>query len=207
MSFAIGRTRDQSPIISLKSANYSILDNDNIDTFLVTTGSSANVTMTLPDPAQNNARVIKFVKADSGTKFVEIAPYSTENIRGSNTSIYAIQMGESIELYCDGTDWVLLGEPLRTVSVQLEGNSSSFLNANCTWGTAAGGGTGITDVTYITGVFLASPVPIPIITTYNIALRLTTLASYSGTGFQYRGYTTAAALDNRSATVQVVGKK
>lgn len=76
------------------------MDADNIGKLLVTAGSSANVTMTLPNPANNSGREIEFIKVDSGTKFAEIAPYSTENIRGSNTSIYAIQEGESIELYC-----------------------------------------------------------------------------------------------------------
>jgi hypothetical protein len=104
------------PVVSSKSSDYTILDNDNIDRLLVTTGSSANVVMTLPNPANNSGREIEFIKVDSGTKFVEIAPNGSENIRGLNSSIYAIQEGESIRLYCDGSNWLLLGDPTRKVS-------------------------------------------------------------------------------------------
>lgn len=103
--------------IKTLSANYTILDDDRYSHFFVTTGSSADITIILPTAADNKGRRFSFCKVDSGNKYIEIAPEGSEEIRGSNTSIYICDVNEVLEMVSDGTGWILLSDPIRTVSV------------------------------------------------------------------------------------------
>jgi len=158
-SIAIGKGYSGDAVAS-KSTNYTITDTDGYGKILVTTGSVANVTMTLPTAADNSGRILEIIKVDSGTKFVEIAPEGAENIRGSNTSIYAIQEGESIKLYCDGTGWILLGDPLRTVATFIEysGGTPSVTTQTGTFiSSITDEGTGDMTINFVSGTWSAAP--------------------------------------------------
>jgi len=74
MSFTIGGPTTKWAKVSSKSADYTVLDNDEMGVLLITTGSSANVVINLPTLADNQDRIIEIIKVDSGTKFVEINP-------------------------------------------------------------------------------------------------------------------------------------
>ena len=158
---ALPRTAIQgvSPSTVSKSANYTILDNDGLDMILATTGSSANVVFNLPTLSDNIGRIIEVVKVDSGTKFFELNPEGSETIRGSTTSIYGIQQGESIRLLGTSSDWVLLGDPMRTVSIYVLNSGSPTISTQTgTWSSGLDdNGEGSTNINVITGVFLEAP--------------------------------------------------
>jgi len=126
----------------------------------VTTGSSANVVLTLPPMDEWINYRLKVQKADSGTKFIQIAPNSTENIRGSNTSIYCIAQNETIELLNTGSEILILSDPLRTVCAYITNSGTP------TTQTVIGGdwvqnltdnGTGSVTINFNSGVFSSAP--------------------------------------------------
>ena len=96
------------PILSV-SANKSLTDSEvkEYQLIAVTTGSSANVTVTLPAPSIVTSYPIKIQKVDSGTKFVEIAPNGSENLGGSNRSMYLVLINESMTITSDGTNYLV----------------------------------------------------------------------------------------------------
>lgn len=157
MSFAIGGPTTRWARVSSKSANYTVTNTDEIGTLLVTTGSSANVTITLPDASENADRVLEVVKVDSGTKFVEIARAGSDTVRGSATSIYAIQQYESIKLVASGTDWVLLGDPNRTVSAEISAAPAITSQTGSWISSVDNDGSGDRGINFNTGVFLSTP--------------------------------------------------
>lgn len=77
-------------LVSAKSANYTVLDNDGIRVFLVTTGAS-DVTITLPTPADNTGRIYEFKKVDSGAGRLLISEETSETIDGFSTIVVPLQ--------------------------------------------------------------------------------------------------------------------
>jgi len=127
----------------------------------VTTGSSSNVTITLPEGTTDiTGYPFKIFKADSGTKFVEIARSGSDTIRGSATSIYAIQENEYIELMWNGTEYQLLNDVNRTVSVLIANSGTPSITRTQGGGwtvSLTDNGTGDTSITILTGVFSSTP--------------------------------------------------
>ncbi len=101
-----------SGVKTISSANYTILDADGFETFLITTGSSAR-TLTLPTAANNAGRSFKVVKMDSGTGQVQIV--GTINGSSSSTIYNALnyQYG-TCTIYCDGTNYSYTVQPTET---------------------------------------------------------------------------------------------
>lgn len=91
---------------SAKSADYTVLDTDGIHTILMTTGASDR-TVTLPTAADNDGRLLKIVKVDSGAGFVIIDGEGLETVAGATTNTLHVQ-GAFIYLQCDGTEWHVL---------------------------------------------------------------------------------------------------
>lgn len=89
---------------SVSSANYTILDTDGFDSFLVSTGGS-NRTITLPNPANNVGRKLFIQRIDTGAGQVLIARHGSEKIQGSTCDNALNSPFAYIELYTDGTDW------------------------------------------------------------------------------------------------------
>jgi len=151
-----------SSAILTKSSNYTLTNTDiaNYKYFHITTGSSANVTITLPQgsSAIENMEIV-ISKIDSGTKFVKIDRSGSDTIRGSASSIYAIQQFEEIRLIWNGSEYVLLGEPYRTVSALISNSGTpSISRQSCSWiSSLTDIGTGNTTVNINTGVFLSAP--------------------------------------------------
>ena len=137
----------------------SLAQISNNDIFNVTTGSSANVTITLPEGDDSILyKTFKIIKADSGTKFVAIARSGSDTIRGSATSIYAIQQYEAIELMWNGSEYQLLGEPMRT-QVAMISASNTVTWQRCSWVSSVSSDSGGQQCTLFTGVFLSAPAP------------------------------------------------
>ena len=91
---------------SAKSADYTILDGDGIETILMTTGASTR-TVTLPTAADNTNRQITVKKVDSGVGTVIIDGEGAETIDGATTHTIYSQYGR-VTLVCDGTSWHIL---------------------------------------------------------------------------------------------------
>jgi len=201
---------NQNQGIYSASSNYTILDDDGYGMILITTGSSSNITITLPTNADNNQRIIEIIKIDSGTKFVEITKEGSDTIRGSSNSIYAIQQNESIKLYSNGEgNWILLGDPIRTVSAAIESDGSTgSMTGN--WISSSKDSTGTYYMDWVTGVFLnvleANPVVSPDAdggTMSNIA----GIRQIDGTRFVVNIRTDAGALSDKKFRVICSGKK
>lgn len=146
--------------ITTKSADYTITSTDGVNRLLVTTGSSANVVITLPDASLNSNRTISVIKADTGTKYVEIAKAGSDTIRGSATSIYSTDQYDEIKLISDGSDWVLLGGHLRTVTFTLAISSLGSGTATAIGDVAltdSYSSTGFSSVALGTGCFSSTP--------------------------------------------------
>lgn len=100
-------------LYSEKSADYTILDNDNIRTVGMTTGST-NRTVTLPTVADNTSRIITVKKVDSGTGTVTIDGEGSETIDGALTVVLTPQF-DSVTVQSSGTDWKILVHDLGVV--------------------------------------------------------------------------------------------
>lgn len=88
-----------------KSANYTVLDNDNVRAIIMTTGAS-DKTITLPTAADNSGRFIFIVKDDNTAGDVIIDGEGAETINGNTTYTISGQYGFA-EVVCDGTGWVV----------------------------------------------------------------------------------------------------
>ena len=139
------------------SANYTILDGDGYDVINVTTGSSADVTITLPTAADNAGRKITITKADTGTKFASLTPEGGNTVRGLSTGIFVLDRYESISLISDGvSNWIIEGDKFRKVSVKIlnSGTPSISTLMGGTWATGTVDyGVGLIGVTYPATVF------------------------------------------------------
>lgn len=96
-------------IFSAKSANYTVLDGDNIRTIGMTCGAS-NRTVTLPTAADNNSRIITCKKIDlnvAGNLILD--GEGAETIDGDLTR--TLETGnQELTVQSDGSDWIVIGE-------------------------------------------------------------------------------------------------
>jgi hypothetical protein len=97
-------------LYSAQSADYTILNNDNVLTVGMTTGAS-NRTVTLPAAASNTARIIRIFKVDSGAGTLTVAG----TINGITNNVYYRQY-EYATYQSNGTTWDKLSGPLIGVS-------------------------------------------------------------------------------------------
>ncbi len=95
-----------------KSADYTITDTDGYDVILVTTGSSADVAITLPAAANNSGRKITFKKVDSGTKGMRVVGTVDGGSGASVNKIYT-QYG-FCSVVSDGSAWFWVEFPTET---------------------------------------------------------------------------------------------
>jgi hypothetical protein len=94
---------------STKSADYTILDNDGIETLGVTAAS--DVTITLPTAADNTNRKIVVKKVDNGSGKVIIDGEGAETIDGAASYTLYVQY-DAITLLCTGSAWIILDKDL-----------------------------------------------------------------------------------------------
>lgn len=90
-------------VLTTKSADYTILDDDDVNTILMTTAGTDR-TVTLPTAADNANRQITIKKVDSGTGSVTIDGEGAETIDGA-TTIEFFNQYNFITVNCDGTSW------------------------------------------------------------------------------------------------------
>jgi len=196
--------------INFESSDYTITDKDNAKIWMITTGSAANVTITLPDCASNHGKIIEIIKADSGTKFVAIARAGSDTIRGSATSIYAIQQHESIKLLANATNWVLLGEPLRTVSGYIAANGSISRQIGNWITSSSEDSTGIYYVNWATGPFLTPETNYAVVSIHSVTGTMTHFAGIydiNSTRVIVHTRSDAGALASKAFIITVTGLK
>jgi hypothetical protein len=116
-----------SPITSsAKSANYTILDNDELSLIRMTTGSSTDKTVTLPTAADNLDREITVLKADSGTNYLILDGESTETIDYlgvQQTTITVELQGRGLKVKSNGASWdvvEVIGAEIKDINSTLE---------------------------------------------------------------------------------------
>lgn len=112
-------------IVSVTSANYTVLDGDGYTTILVTTGAS-NRTITLPALASNTSRVIRVKKIDTGAGTVIIDGDSAETIEAASTyTLYAVN--QAVEIQADA-EWKILNRlsPSYIDTTARAANSSGY---------------------------------------------------------------------------------
>lgn len=90
-----------------KSADYTVLTNDNILVIGMTT-SATDRTVTLPAAASSTNRVLHIIKVDSGSGHVIVDGSGSETINGQ-TTITLYDKYEMISLICTGSTWFTIG--------------------------------------------------------------------------------------------------
>ncbi len=133
-----------------KSADYAITDTDGFSVILVTTGSSSDPTITLPQAANNANRSITIKKVDSGTRRVLISKHASDgstviDALYATTSIGtqggATAQNSFITFISDGTNWwVTCVSDMVFATAALTATGMS----NATWLNAGNGGAAIT---------------------------------------------------------------
>jgi hypothetical protein len=100
-----------STFVSTKTnTNYTVLDDDDIGTLLVSTGASDR-TMTLPTAADNSSRRIVVKKIDSGVGVVIIDPEGAETIEGiASGTVSLYNINDAITVQCDGSGWHIVSK-------------------------------------------------------------------------------------------------
>lgn len=98
--------------VSAKSADYTVLDTDNIGAILMTTGA-ANKTVTLPTAADNAGRILTVTKVDSAAGGCILDGEGSETINGATTLTLSFQY-ESATIECDGTGWYIVNQLQKT---------------------------------------------------------------------------------------------
>jgi len=96
---------------SAKSADYTVTDNDGIDTIRMTTGGS-NRTITLPTATDNADRIITCLKVDSGAGTMIIDGEGAETLdylSVQQVTITAELEGSGLIVKCNGTSWNVVG--------------------------------------------------------------------------------------------------
>lgn len=89
-----------------KSANFNC--DANASCYYVTTGSSADITATLPVASTCNGREYIFVKVDSGTKDIIITRASTDTINGATTLNVGTAQYSTKTIKSDGANWYVI---------------------------------------------------------------------------------------------------
>lgn len=88
-------------VTTITNADYTVLDNDGYTTILFSTGNT-NRTLTLPTVGDNENRLIKIMKVDSGTGYVTIDGEGSETINGALTNKVSMQY-EALYVQADDT--------------------------------------------------------------------------------------------------------
>ena len=88
-----------------KTAGYTALTQDEV--ILVTTGSDADVTITLPTTVGRKGKYYIIQKIDGGTKTVIIDGHSSETINGAGTLALNAQYDVAL-IVSDGTNWQVI---------------------------------------------------------------------------------------------------
>lgn len=112
------RGKSNNNLFSAKSADYTILDTDNIRTVAVTTAGTDR-TMTLPSASNNTNRIITIKKVDSGTGRVIISG-TIDGVSGFKLYLQY----DAVTVQSNGTNWNFLDKTLvlGTDYVGLGGN-------------------------------------------------------------------------------------
>lgn len=93
----------QGKRVNNTSSDYTILNNDGYD-IIITSGLSADTTITLPKAAENKGRIIKVINTD-GTYDADVTPNGSENINGYNNAWIINVQYDWVELASNGTGW------------------------------------------------------------------------------------------------------
>ena len=88
-----------------KTAGYTALTQDEV--ILVTTGSEANVTITLPTTVGRKGKYYIIKKIDAGTKSAVIDGHEDETIDGAATLSLTAQYNVAL-IVSDGTNWQVI---------------------------------------------------------------------------------------------------
>jgi len=100
-------------IHNVLNADYTILDGDGYDVFLVTT-SAITRTISLPTAADNNGRTVIVKKIDSGVGFVRVNPEGGEYVDDQLSGNYLTgtnqleNQWDSVTMVCNGSDWYVI---------------------------------------------------------------------------------------------------
>ena len=89
-------------VTTVNDANYTALTSDEI--ILVTSGSTANRTITLPTAVGRKGKYYIIKKVDNGTKYAIIDGHEDETIDGSATLSLSAQYNVAL-IISDGTNW------------------------------------------------------------------------------------------------------
>lgn len=100
--------------VSTKSASYTILDTD-LDDIFILSGASAAATFTLPTLADNQARVLEFINADS-TYTLVIDGEGAETITGMAS--FTILPGHTCRIIATASEWKILSSSFEIIPVQ-----------------------------------------------------------------------------------------
>lgn len=101
-------------VLTVTSADYTILDNDGYTTILVSTGATDR-TITLPTLAANVNRPIRIKKIDNGVGKVIIDGEGSETIDDVLTKELLVQY-EELQTQGSTAQWVMLNQPVATSS-------------------------------------------------------------------------------------------
>ena len=107
-----------SELVSAKSDNYTVLDDDHITTILMTTGAS-DKTVTLPVPANNIDRKVSIKKVD-----VAIGDCIVSGPIDGLSSYTMSLKDETVTLQCDGVGWFVINKHIPTVAIRYGSNIS-----------------------------------------------------------------------------------
>jgi len=111
----------------ISNSNYTILDDDGYEMFLMETLVS-NITLTLPLAANNFGRIISIIKTDSNQNKLIIDGKNSEKIVNGGLELETIDIcgyGNSVSLLCDGLKWWVFKLYNDTIT-----KSTSYLSAS-----------------------------------------------------------------------------
>ena len=103
-----------SNVKSLNGAGYTVLDNDHF-TFVITINGAGNYDDTLPASANNQGRILGFIKVDSGAGYVRLLPNGADTFENGATALYVSKQYQSVGFICFGAVWYRLWGALQPV--------------------------------------------------------------------------------------------
>lgn len=114
---------------ALSGGNYTILDDDCYSYILVTTAATDR-TVTLPTAADNQGRIIRIMKVDSGAGDVDVTPEGTDKINAYNENWKINDQFQYVVLLGTATGWLVLD----ALGTYLEWTTTSTLYGGTTSG-------------------------------------------------------------------------
>lgn len=106
---------------AVSGENYTITDTDGFTIIAVTTGASDR-TVTLPTLADNQGRILTFVKVDDGAGELVIDGEGAETIEGF-ASLYIGRRYGFLTVYADSASWLRIGGAIQPVSGEPSGGT------------------------------------------------------------------------------------